>query len=123
MSLFDELRRHVELPFDQARMLPLAAYESEELLQREIADLQVQRQKGQYLPDIRLEGTVVRRRAEFPSNTLGSISVNANWTLFDGFRRSAQVAEARSQLREVELRRALLQFPLRRSQQFRPPFE
>lgn len=78
-------------------------------IQSEIADLQVQRQRGQYLPDIRLEGTVVRRRAEFPSNTLGSVSINANWTLFDGFRRSAQVAEARSQLREVELRRALLQ--------------
>ncbi len=77
-------------------------------LQREIADLQVQREQGQFLPDIRLEGMVIKRRAEFPSSTLGSIAINANWTLFDGFRRSAQVAEARSLLREVELGLALL---------------
>lgn len=77
-------------------------------LQREIADLQVQREQGQFLPDIRLEGMVIKRRAEFPSSTLGSIAINANWTLFDGFRRSAQVAEARSLLREMELGLALL---------------
>jgi len=39
MSLFDELGRHAELPFEQARMLPLAAYESDRLLEREIVEL------------------------------------------------------------------------------------
>lgn len=39
MSLFDELRTHSELAFEQARMLPLAAYESEDLLAREVAEL------------------------------------------------------------------------------------
>ena len=39
MSLFDELRRHGELPFEQARMLPLAAYSSDDLLRRELTEL------------------------------------------------------------------------------------
>jgi outer membrane protein len=77
-------------------------------LQRSISELQVRKQRGQYLPDISLDGSYVKRRANFPSDTLASISVNATWTLFDGFYRESQVATARSRLREVELRRNLL---------------
>ena len=39
MSLFDELRRHGELPFEQARMLPLAAYGFDDMLERELIEL------------------------------------------------------------------------------------
>jgi outer membrane protein len=77
-------------------------------LQREIADLQIKRQKGQYFPDIRVEGTFVKRRANFPSDTLSSIAINANWTLFNGFRRASEIAYAKSQMREVDLQRELL---------------
>jgi outer membrane protein TolC len=77
-------------------------------LQREIADLQIKRQKGQYFPDITVEGTFVKRRANFPSDTLSSVAVNANWLLFDGFRRASEVAVAKSQMREVDLQRDLL---------------
>jgi outer membrane protein TolC len=77
-------------------------------LQREIADLQIKRQKGQYFPDITVEGTFVKRRANFPSDTLSSVAVNANWLLFDGFRRASEVAAAKSQMREVDLQRDLL---------------
>jgi outer membrane protein len=77
-------------------------------LQEEIANLQIKRQWGQYLPNIRLDGTVIKRRSNFPSDTLGSITLNADWPLFDGYRRASQVAGARSQLREVKLQRDLL---------------
>ncbi|MEM8706943.1 MAG: aromatic ring-hydroxylating dioxygenase subunit alpha [Actinomycetota bacterium] len=37
MSIFDELRAHAQLPFDQARMLPLEAYSSDAVLDAELA--------------------------------------------------------------------------------------
>jgi len=77
-------------------------------LQRRIGELQVQKQRGRYLPDIHLDGSYIKRRANFPSDTLASVSVNATWTLFDGFYRESQVATARSELREVELQWNLL---------------
>jgi outer membrane protein len=77
-------------------------------LQEEIAKLQIKRQWGQYIPNIRLDGTVIKRRSNFPSDTLGSIAINADWALFDGHRRASQVAGARSQLRQVKLKRDLL---------------
>jgi outer membrane protein len=77
-------------------------------LTEEIANLQIKRQWGQYLPNIRLDGTVIKRRSNFPSDTLGTIAINADWPLFDGYRRASQVASARSQLREVKLQRDLL---------------
>jgi len=39
VSVFRELREHAERPFTSARMLPLGAYTSAEVLQREVADL------------------------------------------------------------------------------------
>lgn len=39
MSLFDELREHAGSSFDEARMLPLASYASDDLLEREVAKL------------------------------------------------------------------------------------
>jgi outer membrane protein len=77
--------------------------------QREITELQIDRQKGQYFPNITADGTFIKRRSNFPSDTLGSVSINANWLLFDGFRRAAEVATAKSQLRELDFRRDLLQ--------------
>ena len=77
-------------------------------LRREIADLQIKRQRGQYYPDVRIDGTFVKKRSNFPSDTLSSIAINANWTLFDGFRRASEVAAAKSQMREVDLQRDLL---------------
>lgn len=79
------------------------------VLQTDIAELQIDRQRGQYFPDIRLDGTFTKRRSNFPSDTLSSLTLNANWVLFDGFRRAAEVANAKSQLRELELRKQLLQ--------------
>lgn len=77
-------------------------------LQRRIAELEVEKQRGQYQPVLRAEGTYVKRRASFPSDQLSSVSVNATWTIFEGGRIAADVATARSRLRQVELQRDLL---------------
>jgi outer membrane protein len=77
-------------------------------LRRRIGELQIQGQRSRYLPDIHLDGSFVKRRANFPSDTLSSVSVNATWTLFDGLYRESQVARARSELREVDLQLNLL---------------
>jgi len=39
MSIFDELRAHAGSPFEAARMPPLGAYASDEVLEREVSDL------------------------------------------------------------------------------------
>ncbi|NCW47928.1 MAG: aromatic ring-hydroxylating dioxygenase subunit alpha, partial [Actinobacteria bacterium] len=39
MSVFDELRAHASLPFERARMLPLEAYSSEQVLDAELASV------------------------------------------------------------------------------------
>ena len=39
MSLINQLRKYAELPFEHARMLPLAVYESNELLDDELSEL------------------------------------------------------------------------------------
>ena len=60
------------------------------------------------MPVIRAEATFIQRRATFPSNRLGSVAVNASWDVFDGGRRAAGVANAKSRLRELELNREML---------------
>ena len=77
-------------------------------LQHRIAELQIERQRGQYHPVVSAEGTYLKRRSGFPSDQLSSVSVNATWTVFQGGRVSADVATARSQLRQVTEQRDLL---------------
>jgi len=77
-------------------------------LQREIAELEIQKERGAYLPVVRAAATFTQRRANFPSSRLGSVAVNASWDVFDGGRRAAGVANAKSRLRELELNRELL---------------
>jgi outer membrane protein len=76
-------------------------------LQKKIAELEVDRQKGSYLPSIDAQASYLQRRSNFPSNHLSSISVNATWLVFNGSRTPAQVAAARSSLREVAAREEL----------------
>lgn len=77
-------------------------------LQRQVAELEIEKRRGQYFPVISAEGSYVRRRASFPSNQLSSVQVRATWTLFDGGRTGIDVATARSQLRQIDDRRELL---------------
>lgn len=77
-------------------------------LQHQVAELEIEKRRGQYFPVISAEGSYVRRRASFPSNQLSSVQVRATWTLFDGGRTGIEVATARSQLRQIDDRRELL---------------
>ncbi|MBI2833561.1 MAG: TolC family protein [Acidobacteria bacterium] len=76
--------------------------------QRGIAALEIEKRRGQHLHIVRAEGTYLKRRSNFPSDQFASLAVNATWTLFDGGRTAAEVATARSQLRQLDERRELL---------------
>jgi protease secretion system outer membrane protein len=77
-------------------------------LQRRIAELEVSKRKGAYLPTVKADGSVTQRRANFPSSRIGSVAINATWNVFNGFRTGAEVASAETTLRETDLRRNLL---------------
>jgi protease secretion system outer membrane protein len=77
-------------------------------LQRRIAELEVSKRKGAYLPTVKADGSVTQRRANFPSSRIGSVAINATWNVFNGFRTGAEVASAETTLRETDLRRDLL---------------
>jgi len=77
-------------------------------LQRRIAELEIQKQKGGYLPVVKADGSVTQRRASFPSSRIGSVAINATWNVFNGGRTGAQVAAAETTLRQTDLRRDLL---------------
>jgi outer membrane protein len=77
-------------------------------LQRRIAELEIARRQGQYLPSITADAVYLQRRASFPSSQLSSVSVNATWLLFNGGRTAAEIASARSELHQIELQQELL---------------
>jgi len=76
--------------------------------QRRIAELEIEKQKGAYLPTVKADGSVTQRRASFPSSRIGSVAINATWNVFNGGRTGAQVAAAAATLRQTDLRQALL---------------
>lgn len=78
-------------------------------LEQRITELELEKRQGQYLPIVRAEGSYIRRRSPFPSPVLSSVAVTATWTLFDGGRTGADIAAARTQLREIAARRELLE--------------
>jgi outer membrane protein TolC len=77
-------------------------------LQRRIAELEVSKRKGAYLPVVKADGSVTQRKSNFPSQRVGSVAINATWNVFNGFRTGAEVASAETTLRETDLRRDLL---------------
>jgi outer membrane protein TolC len=77
-------------------------------LQQQIAQLEIEKKKGDWLPTVQAEATYLRRKASFPSPSLSSLAINATWTIFNGGRTGAEVANARSALHAAELSRELL---------------
>lgn len=77
-------------------------------LQRRIAELEIQKQRGGYLPVVRADGSVMQRRAAFPSQRTGSVAINATWNVFNGGRTGAQVGAAQTTLRQTDLQLELL---------------
>lgn len=77
-------------------------------LQRRIAELEIEKRRGAFLPTVKADGSVTQRRASFPSSRIGSLAINATWNVFNGGRTGAEVASAEASLRETDLRRELL---------------
>ncbi len=78
-------------------------------LQSRIAGLEIDKQRSQWYPTVQAQAAYVNQKATFPSSQLGSVAVNAVWAVFDGGRRGAAVATAKSQLTEAQLQEQLAQ--------------
>ncbi len=77
-------------------------------LQRQIASLEVNVQRGQWFPTIQAQALYQRQKATFPSAQYASVAVNAVWPIFDGGRRQAATATARLQVNEASLQEELV---------------
>ena len=77
-------------------------------LERQIAGLEIDRQRSQWYPTIEAQGVYLKQKATFPSSQLASVAVNAVWPIFNGGRRGAAVATARLQQSEAALREELV---------------
>ena len=77
-------------------------------LQRQIAGLEIDRQRSQWYPTVEAQAVYQKQKANFPSSQLASVAVNAIWPVFDGGRRGAAVANARLQLTEAGLQEELV---------------
>ncbi|MBE3096662.1 MAG: TolC family protein, partial [Planctomycetes bacterium] len=102
--------RAVDTPVDDLVAQGLAARPELKALalQRQIAGLEIEKRRGEWLPTIQAEAVYQKRKATFPSSQLASVAVNAVWPVFDGGRRGAAVASARSALKETELQEELV---------------
>jgi outer membrane protein len=77
-------------------------------LQRQIANLEIERRQGEWFPTVQLEAVYQKRKATFPSSQLASVAVDAVWPLFDGGRRGAAIGGAKAALRQAQLREDLI---------------
>jgi outer membrane protein len=102
--------RPIETPLDDLIKQGLAARPELKALalQRQIADLEVDIQRGQWLPTIQAQAVYQRQKATFPSAQHASVAVNAVWAVFDGGRRRAAAAAARLQVNEATLQEELV---------------
>jgi len=77
-------------------------------LQRQIANLEIERRHGEWFPTVQIEAVYQKRKATFPSSQLASVAVDAVWPLFDGGRRGAAIAEAQAALKQAQLQEDLI---------------
>jgi OMF family outer membrane factor len=101
--------RLIDTPLDELINQGLAARPELKALalQRQISDLEIQKQRGQRFPTVQAQAVYQRKKATFPSSQLASVAVNAVWPIFDGGRRQAATANARLQVNEVTLQEEL----------------
>jgi len=71
--------------------------------QLEAAGLMVGVEKGNWLPQLDLHAQYFTQKAEFPTSDWMSVSLSLKVPIYDGGRTGARVAEAREDLRQVEL--------------------
>ena len=106
-----EATRPIDTPLEDLIKQGLAARPELQALalQRQIAGLEIDKQRGQWYPTVQAQAVYQRQKATFPSSQLASVAVNAVWPIFEGGRRKAAVANARLQLTEAGLQEELAQ--------------
>lgn len=104
-----EATRPIDTPLEDLIKQGLAARPELQALalQRQIAGLEIDKQRGQWYPTVQAQAVYQRQKATFPSSQLASVAVNAVWPIFEGGRRKAAVANARLQLTEAGLQEEL----------------
>lgn len=68
-----------------------------------IAELEVKKQRGAYLPVLFLDGGWLRQKSAFPSDDYGFLALNFNLPIFQGGETRARVNEAEEQLAQARL--------------------
>ncbi len=71
--------------------------------QLEAAGLWIKIEKGNWYPQIDIHAQYYQQKAEFPASDWSSIALTARVPIYDGGLTAARVAEAREDLRQVEL--------------------
>lgn len=71
--------------------------------QLEAAGLLIGVEKGNWLPQLDLHAQYYRQKAEFPAADWTSVSLNLKVPIYDGGRTGSRVAQAREDLRQVQL--------------------
>lgn len=70
----------------------------------QIAELEVKKQRGAYMPTLFLDGAWLRQKSSFPSDNYGFVALNLDVPLFNGGETRARVREAERQLEQARLR-------------------
>ena len=70
----------------------------------QIAELEVKKQRGAYMPTLFLDGAWLRQKSSFPSDNYGFIALNLDVPLFTGGETRARVREAERQVEQARLR-------------------
>ncbi|MFZ2491570.1 MAG: TolC family protein [Thermoanaerobaculia bacterium] len=72
-------------------------------LRVEIAELEVKKQRGAYLPTLFLDGVWLHQKAGFPADQYGFVALNFSAPIFTGGETRARVREAEHQLEQARL--------------------
>lgn len=70
----------------------------------QIAELEIKKQRGAYMPTLFLDGAWLRQKSGFPSDNYGFVALNLDVPLFTGGETRARVREAERQLEQARLR-------------------
>lgn len=74
------------------------------LANQEIAQLEVAKQKGAYLPLVTADGAWVKQRAAFPTDQYGQLSLRVSVPIYSSGELKGRIAIARERQRQAELR-------------------
>jgi outer membrane protein len=68
-----------------------------------VAELEIQKQKGAYLPVLTVDAAYLRQRTDFPTNSYGYAKLNVTIPIFDSGETASHVATAEAKLKEARV--------------------